>query len=277
MTRADSRTFRNFFVTYAALAIIASILQLTVGALFGMWLRRDRFAGSIVDAGALMLGPPLDSPEFSLPPLPRAGDSRAGEVQANPPGEAKPRGEPSENETLCSSESPVVESSRTAPSPKEPSPSATPSRESPAHEKHLAREAPSGAAARRITLPPEPELTGASSLQPLGGVIPEPAIRGSDRRIFVRRWFPHKQFVAPYQGGCLPNGKLFREVTCQDVSAAGFSFLSSHPPEFDALVVALGVAPDMTYMTARVVNRIKIADDPAPLYRIGCRFSGRIS
>jgi hypothetical protein len=111
----------------------------------------------------------------------------------------------------------------------------------------------------------------------LAEITSEPEIRGDDRRAALRRGFPHKQFVAPYHGGCLPSRVSFREVMCRDISATGFSFLSSQIPDFEALVVALGVAPNLTYMTARVVNRVQIADHPAPLYRIGCRFSGRLS
>lgn len=99
---------------------------------------------------------------------------------------------------------------------------------------------------------------------------------GANRRVAARRSFDYRQFVAPYNGGSLPSKATFREVTCQDISATGFSFYSSQLPDFDGLVVALGVAPNLTYMTARIVNRSQVADDPAPMYRIGCRFSGRV-
>jgi hypothetical protein len=105
----------------------------------------------------------------------------------------------------------------------------------------------------------------------------EVTVRGSDRRVSTRLRFPHKQYVAPYHGGCLPSRVSFKEVACQDISSTCFSFLSSQPPDFESLVVALGVAPNVTYMTARVINRVRIADHPAPLYRIGCRFSGRLT
>lgn len=281
MSRSCSRAFRNLFVTYAVLAIAASILQLALGVLFGMWLRRDRFSGALAEANAPMLDGHMGSPEAPRPPLPLAEDlprteqcgsceqtqdalerGAAGDAGRMSPSDAKPRGEPSSSEALSTSAPPSSGRSSVA---------------SPTLEGPLASESAPGAAAKQVALPPGPELTGAASRQPSGGVIPEPAIRGSDRRVFVRRCFPHKQFVAPYRGACLPSPNLFREVTCQDVSAAGFSFLASQVPDFESLVVALGVAPDVTYMTARVVNRIKIADDPAPLYRIGCRFSGRIS
>ena len=78
---------------------------------------------------------------------------------------------------------------------------------------------------------------------------PEAKVRGSDRRVSLRLRFPHKQYVAPYHGGCLPSRVSFKEVACQDISATGFSFLSSQPPDFESLVVALGVPPNLTYMT----------------------------
>ncbi|HUY88967.1 MAG TPA: hypothetical protein VMV10_09555 [Pirellulales bacterium] len=106
---------------------------------------------------------------------------------------------------------------------------------------------------------------------------PEAAIRGTDRRAVVRLRFPHKQFVAPYHGDCIPSRASFKEVVCRDISEQGFSFLATCPPDFEMLVVALGVAPNLTYMTARIANRVRVSDGPIPLYRIGCRFTGRLS
>lgn len=107
--------------------------------------------------------------------------------------------------------------------------------------------------------------------------LPDMTLRGSDRRAAVRLRFPHKQFVAPYHGGCIPSRASFKEVVCRDLSEQGFSFLATCPPDFEMLVVALGVAPNLTYMTARIVNRIRVSDGPMPLYRVGCRFTGRLS
>lgn len=107
--------------------------------------------------------------------------------------------------------------------------------------------------------------------------LPDVTLRGADRRGAVRLRFPHKQFVAPYHGGCIPSRASFKEVVCRDLSEQGFSFLATCPPDFEMLVVALGVAPNLTYMTARIANRIRVSDGPMPLYRIGCRFTGRLS
>lgn len=136
--------------------------------------------------------------------------------------------------------------------------------------------------------PPAPALSNAAA-SPSPDEVPSPAssaaepiqldaaIRGADRRAVVRLRFPHKQFVAPYHGGCIPSRASFKEVVCRDISEQGFSFLATCPPDFEMLVVALGVPPNLTYMTARIANRMRVSDGPIPLYRIGCRFTGRLS
>lgn len=246
-------------MTYVLLAIAGSAIQLAVGVAFGIWLRRDRGARAM-EASALALAPApaapaaLDSPQLPLPPcddLLQADWRQALEqirdtLQNRVARLAEATDEISALETLAASQ--VVESLAAG------------------------RPGPQGVA-KPLSIPQEREPEGA----PASGVVPEEEVRGSDRRAATRRHFAQKQFVAPYHGGCLPGRVSFREVTCQDISATGFSFLSPQLPDFESLVVALGVSPNMTYMTARVVNRIQLADDPVPLYRIGCRFSGRIA
>lgn len=98
-----------------------------------------------------------------------------------------------------------------------------------------------------------------------------------NRRMSPRRPFQYRQQVAPYHGGLLPGKASFREVECQDISSTGFSFLSSQLPDFDSIVVALGVAPQQVYLWAHIVSRFPLNDGPAPLYRIGCRFVGPVN
>lgn len=108
--------------------------------------------------------------------------------------------------------------------------------------------------------------------------VVEPALPvGRDRRQTARQIFEYRQSVAPYQGGLLPGKASFREVECQDISSTGFSFLSSQLPDFDSIVVALGVAPHLVYLQAQIVNRFQVVDGPAPIYRIGCRFLGPVN
>lgn len=145
----------------------------------------------------------------------------------------------------------------------------------------LSVERPKAAVAASPAEPPEVEAT-----------VSEPAAAHDDSNIAGRetiqrdgfkncresrrRSFQFRQQVAPYQGGMLPGKASFREVECQDISATGFSFLCSQLPDFAAVVVALGVAPRHTYLSAQIVSRCALDDGPAPLYRIGCRFVGPV-
>lgn len=125
-------------------------------------------------------------------------------------------------------------------------------------------------AAENQTLRPGQSRTAAEVATP---VTP---LTGAERRTSARRPFAFRQQVAPYHGGSLPGRASFREVECQDISPTGFSFLSTQLPDFDLLVVALGVPPRLTYLQAQIVNRFPVADSSAPLYRIGCRFAGQV-
>ena len=69
---------------------------------------------------------------------------------------------------------------------------------------------------------------------------------------------------------------MFQAVQCFDISSSGFSYLLDGPAEHQALIVALGVPPDITYLTARVEHSTMKQEQPSPLYLIGCRFAGRI-
>jgi hypothetical protein len=48
-------------------------------------------------------------------------------------------------------------------------------------------------------------------------------------------------------------------------------------PDFECLVAALGVAPNITYLTARVVHTTpyQVSDEPT-MYLVGCTFTGRV-
>ena len=65
----------------------------------------------------------------------------------------------------------------------------------------------------------------------------------SERRKRPRRAFGYFQRIAPYDGQKLPPPAMFCEVRCWDISAGGFSFVSSRPPEHTDYVVALGACP----------------------------------
>ncbi len=97
-----------------------------------------------------------------------------------------------------------------------------------------------------------------------------------DRRNQPRRPFPTSQFIAPYFDGQLPTREMFRQVPCHDISSGGFSFLLPEPPDFQSFVVALGVPPKATYLTARVIHTTVTHSGPVPMCLVGCRFTGRV-
>jgi diguanylate cyclase (GGDEF)-like protein len=97
-----------------------------------------------------------------------------------------------------------------------------------------------------------------------------------DRRNQPRRPFPTNQFVAPYVEGRLPTRETFVQVRCHDISSGGFSFLLSQPPEFETFVVALGMPPNVTYLTGRVMHSTPAPADDNSMFLVGCRFTGRV-
>lgn len=144
----------------------------------------------------------------------------------------------------------------------------------------MARGAPRrerAAAGAAVAIPPAKSGAGREALK--GKTSPEPDGKPTEknRRKSPRRPFQYRQQVAPYHGGTLPGKASFREVECQDISSTGFSFLSSQLPDFDSIVVALGVAPQQVHIWAHIVSRSPVDDGPAPLYRIGCRFVGPVN
>jgi hypothetical protein len=125
----------------------------------------------------------------------------------------------------------------------------------------------------------------------------------SERRGRPRRPFMAVQWVAPCSGQEVPADKEFFEVQCNDLSEAGFSFFMPDKPEFDTLVVKLGVPPNMVYVGAEVMNsndvllypnrlveriggeadnvdRLGLDDDGTSAKRmvmVGCRFTHRMA
>lgn len=84
------------------------------------------------------------------------------------------------------------------------------------------------------------------------------------------------QRLAPCTGQQVPELSEFREVVCQDLSAGGFSYLSTVTPEAETLAVELGKAPVLIYVTARVIHVSEVRSDGKRQFLIGCRFTGRL-
>jgi diguanylate cyclase len=97
-----------------------------------------------------------------------------------------------------------------------------------------------------------------------------------DRRGQPRRPFPTNQFIAPYLNGKLPTREMFQQVLCHDISSGGFSFLLPQPPAFDSIIVALGMPPNVTYLSGRVVHTSASSPNGQSMVLVGCRFLGRV-
>lgn len=98
----------------------------------------------------------------------------------------------------------------------------------------------------------------------------------ANRRGRQRRSYRCIQRLAPCTGDQVPELSEFREVVCQDLSAGGFSYLSSSTPDTETLAVELGRAPVLIYVTARVIHVSEVRSDGERQYLIGCRFTGRL-
>lgn len=99
--------------------------------------------------------------------------------------------------------------------------------------------------------------------------------RGEDRRRGARHAYGCRQLLAPLVGEELPDQSAFFHVHCQDLSAGGFSFITTDMPPGDRLVVALGRAPFML-VVAHIV-RVEVTQLTSGVqYTIGCRFVNRV-
>ena len=96
-----------------------------------------------------------------------------------------------------------------------------------------------------------------------------------ERRVRPRRSYPYRQLIAYMSETGLPDRNSFYDVECRDIGAGGFSYLSDSPPPKDSLVVALGTAPSLTYLTAQVAHMTSIERNGRRSYLIGCRYTGR--
>ncbi len=77
--------------------------------------------------------------------------------------------------------------------------------------------------------------------------------------------------------GLKPAQNAFIEVQCFDLSSGGFSFWLDGRPDFQMLIVALGVPPHEKLVSARVVRVEDISRQGQARFRVGCQFLRRIN
>jgi len=103
----------------------------------------------------------------------------------------------------------------------------------------------------------------------------ESETREYERREARRYSYSVTQLVAPFDGTTTPKKSAFQEVRCHDVSTKGIAFFQHEPPDFEHVVIGLGMSPKITYLVARVIHTTP-CDDPSDGFRIGCQFVGRV-
>jgi hypothetical protein len=96
----------------------------------------------------------------------------------------------------------------------------------------------------------------------------------SDRRQFRRCPFQKEQLVAAYDGNNFPTPGKFKSVLCHDISSSGISFYLDTLPQFQLVVVALGIGAETRYMSAEVKRTIPVERDGKPAILVGCSFTG---
>jgi PAS domain S-box-containing protein len=105
---------------------------------------------------------------------------------------------------------------------------------------------------------------------------PVPRSTRGDRRKRPRRTFAYYQRIAPTIDGRIPPLRMFRRVQCLDISAGGFSFLSSVMPTDTDYVVALGNPPVVIHVAAKVAHVTQTDYEGQLMYLVGCAYTGRV-
>ena len=100
---------------------------------------------------------------------------------------------------------------------------------------------------------------------------------GAEKRSSPRREFRYLQRIAPIVDGHVPEDDEFIKVVCCDISAGGFSFLTSKPPEYEELVISLGSPPNDRKVIAKVVRIVKTEENGQLMRQVGCQFIGRVA
>lgn len=120
------------------------------------------------------------------------------------------------------------------------------------------------------------ELGDSSFYNQVHRLISASVSESSERRGKERRGYRCVQRLAPLSGDNMPGLSQFCDVECHDLSAGGFSFVATEPPDCETLAVELGKAPVLIYVTARIVHISEIWSGAETRFLIGCRFTGRL-
>ena len=96
-----------------------------------------------------------------------------------------------------------------------------------------------------------------------------------EKRATFRHSFGVEQRIAGLIDGQMPSPSDFETVRCIDISQDGIGFYQKTRPDYQELVVGLGIPPQVVYMTARVAHVEMIELCGTLVFRVGCEFTGR--
>jgi hypothetical protein len=97
----------------------------------------------------------------------------------------------------------------------------------------------------------------------------------SDRRMGQRHAYRCTQLIGPILDDQLPSQSQFRHVQCDDLSCGGMAYLADEVAASDELIVVLGTVPFL-FLRARILRHDQIVRSGKIMYRVACRFVGRI-
>jgi PAS domain S-box-containing protein len=97
-----------------------------------------------------------------------------------------------------------------------------------------------------------------------------------NRRQKLRTDFPYFQLIGPILNGQLPQADDYQEVRCRDISPTGFAYVAKEPPNYQALIVALGAYPSQVYLTAEIVHVNRQSEYGKDMVLVGCQYTSRI-
>lgn len=86
---------------------------------------------------------------------------------------------------------------------------------------------------------------------------------------------PTTLHVAPFVDGKFLEWSMFREVTCREMSPAGFAFVVPDEPDYEQVMIAMGSGHERSCTTAVIEERLPVGSEDDPQYLIRCRFTSR--
>lgn len=97
-------------------------------------------------------------------------------------------------------------------------------------------------------------------------------------QLIQQQRFPYSalQYMAPCTEHALPSSADFQPVMCNDLSVNGISFLLDTAPEFEFLVISVGVLEGPIFVLGRARFFRKVSVHDAERWLVGCEFIKRL-